>query len=193
MQHESRISGFNRLSVEERSRAIARSVGLDDDEVARRLHGGGLDPATADKIVENVIGVYALPLGVGLNFRVNGVDRLAPMAVEEPSVIAAASCAARMARPQGGFHAEQIGHSMTAQVQLYDVPDPEVATERILVEADALLALCRRSVPSLVARGGGPTQLGVRALGSGDMVIHISVDCLDAMGANIVNSIAEAA
>jgi hydroxymethylglutaryl-CoA reductase len=192
MQHDSRITGFHRLTLEERSRTLARRAGLDDEEVARRLRGGGLDPTTADKIVENVIGVYALPLGVGLNFRVNGVDRLAPMAVEEPSVIAAASYAARMVRPQGGFHAEQIGQCMTAQVQLYDVDDPDAATERILLESEALLALCRQTVPSLVARGGGPTQLGVRALGRGDLVIHIAVDCLDAMGANIVNSIAEA-
>src|SRR5689334_21080670 len=148
MQHDSRITGFHRLSVEERSRTLARRAGLDDEDVARRLRGGGLDPATADKIVENVIGVYALPLGVGLNFRVNGVDRLAPMAVEEPSVIAAASYAARMVRPQGGFHAEQIGQCMTAQVQLYDVDDPDMATERILLESEALLALCRQTVPS---------------------------------------------
>jgi hydroxymethylglutaryl-CoA reductase len=191
MKYESRIAGFHRLSIDERSRTLAQRMGIDETELARRLQGGGLEPAMADKIVENVIGVYSLPLGVGLNFRINGVDRLAPMVVEEPSVIAAASFAARMVRPDGGFRAEQLGSSMTAQVQLYDVRDPEAATERILLDSEHLLGLCRESVPSLVARGGGPTRLEVRALGRGDMVVHIAVDCLDAMGANIVNGIAE--
>jgi hydroxymethylglutaryl-CoA reductase len=192
MKYDSRIAGFHRLSLEERSRTLARRLGLDDLELACQLRDGGLAPATADKIVENVIGVYSLPLGVGLNFRVNGVDRLAPMAVEEPSVIAAASCAARMVRAEGGFFAEQLGSCMTAQVQLYDVRDPDAATEQILLESDELLARCRESVPSLVARGGGPTRIDVRALGRGDVVIHIAVDCLDAMGANLVNRLAEA-
>jgi hydroxymethylglutaryl-CoA reductase len=114
------------------------------------------------------------------------------MVVEEPSVIAAASNAARMVRAEGGFFAEQLGCLMTAQVQLHEVADAGKAAERIHRESDALLALCRASVPNLVARGGGPRSLEVRDLGDGYMVVHIYVDCLDAMGANLVNGVAEA-
>lgn len=193
MHDESRIAGFHKLALTERRRTLARLAGLADDDIDSSLRGGGLDAATADKMVENALGVYSLPFGIGLNVRINGVDRLAPMVVEEPSVIAAASNAARMARVEGGFFAEHLGSLMTAQVQLHDVRDPERAALRIRSESDQLIALCRASVPNLVARGGGPTSLEVRDLGEGYLVVHIYVDCLDAMGANLVNSVAEAA
>jgi hydroxymethylglutaryl-CoA reductase len=192
MQHESRIAGFHKLSLSERRRTLSERAGLADDEMERSLLGGGLDAATADKMVENALGCYSLPFGVALNVRINGVDRLAPMVVEEPSVIAAASNAARMVRAEGGFYAEHLGQLMTAQVQLHDVADPERATERLRAHQDELLDACRASVPNLVARGGGPESLEVRDLGAGYMVVHIYVDCLDAMGANLVNGIAEA-
>jgi hydroxymethylglutaryl-CoA reductase len=130
----SRIPGFYKLSLEERRVELAGRVGVSVDELVRALDEGGLDPETADKVVENVLGVYGLPFGVALNVRVNGVDRLVPMVVEEPSVIAAASNAARMVRGSGGFQAEMLESLMTTQVQLFDVPDPEGARVR-LVEA----------------------------------------------------------
>jgi hydroxymethylglutaryl-CoA reductase len=192
MQHESRIAGFHKLSLSERRRTLEARADLADGEIDQSLHGGGLDAPTADKIIENALGCYSLPFGIGLNVRVNGVDRLAPMVVEEPSVIAAASNAARMVRAEGGFYAEPLGTLMTAQVQLHDVSDPSGAAERIRAQSEALLADCRASVSNLVARGGGPHSLEVRDLGEGYMVVHIYVDCLDAMGANLVNGVAEA-
>jgi hydroxymethylglutaryl-CoA reductase len=192
MQHESRIAGFHKLSLSERRRVLSDRAGLADDEIDHSLEGGGLDAATADKMIENALGCYSLPFGVALNVRVNGVDRLAPMVVEEPSVIAAASNAARMVRAEGGFYAEHLGKLMTAQVQLHDVADPERAAERLRAHQNELLEACRASVPNLVARGGGPESLEVRDLGEGYMVVHIYVDCLDAMGANLVNGVAEA-
>jgi hydroxymethylglutaryl-CoA reductase len=192
MQHVSRIPGFGRLSLEERRRAVSERLSLAAEQLELALERGGLDEATADKMVENSLGTYALPFGVGLNFKINGLDRLAPMVVEEPSVIAAASNAARMVRAAGGFVGELLGSLMTAQVQLHAVPDPQVARARILAAAPELLAMASDAVAGLVVRGGGPRELEVRDLGDGYMVAHIQVDCLDAMGANLVNTVAEA-
>src|SRR5687767_3438385 len=146
----------------------------------------------ADKLVENVLGIYGLPFGLALNVCVNGKDHLVPMVVEEPSVIAAASNAARMVRASGGFHAEMLDSLMTAQVELRDVPKPAAALERLQAEAPRLLELGRAAVPNLMSRGGGPRELEVRDLGRGCLVLHIYVDCCDAMGANLANTIAEA-
>ena len=192
MQHVSRIPGFGRLSLTERRRAMSERLSLAGEQLQRALEHGGLDEATADKMVENALGTYALPFGIGLNFRINGLDRLAPMVVEEPSVIAAASNAARMVRDAGGFQGELLGSLMTAQVQLYAVRDPDAARARILAAAPELLESAAHAVASLVARGGGPRQIEVRDLGDGYMVVHVQVDCLDAMGANLVNTVAEA-
>jgi hydroxymethylglutaryl-CoA reductase len=192
MQHISRIPGFGRLSLEERRRAMSERSCVSAEQLARSLEHGGLDVATADKMVENSLGTYALPFGVGLNFSINGLDRLAPMVVEEPSVIAAASNAARMVRAAGGFVGELLGSLMTAQVQLHAVREPEAARARILAATPELLEMASRAVAGLVARGGGPRELLVRDLGAGYMVAHIQVDCLDAMGANLVNAVAEA-
>jgi hydroxymethylglutaryl-CoA reductase len=115
-----------------------------------------------------------------------------PMVVEEPSVIAAASNAARMIRGSGGFQAEMLESLMTTQVQLFDVPDPEGARVRLVAAEAELLELGARSVPNLLARGGGPRALEVRDLGDRCVVVHVHVDCRDAMGANLVNTIAEA-
>src|SRR5687767_8752574 len=126
---DSRIPGFYRLPLSSRRAELVRRAGLDEQDL-RTLDCGGLDAAEADRLVENAVGVYALPLGLGLNFRVNGRDFLVPMAVEEPSVIAAASNAARMIRENGGFEAEADEPVMTAQVELVGVPDPAAAEAR---------------------------------------------------------------
>ncbi|MEZ4225317.1 MAG: hydroxymethylglutaryl-CoA reductase, degradative [Polyangiaceae bacterium] len=188
----SRIPNFYKLSIEARRRLIADRRGLALDDLALVLDSGGLDADTADKVVENVLGLYGLPFGVALNVRVNGVDRLVPMVVEEPSVIAAASNAAKMVRPAGGFHAEVVEDWMTTQIQLSDVADVAGSITRLEQASDELLALAAEAVPGLLERGGGPRELEVRSLGAGMLVLHVHVDCLDAMGANLVNSVAEA-
>jgi hydroxymethylglutaryl-CoA reductase len=191
MSRTSRIPGFYKESVEARRRLLADAADLDGPELTRVLAGGGLDVATADKTVENVVGTYALPFSVGLNARVNDRDFLVPMVVEEPSVVAAASNAARMIREGGGFAAESDSPWMIAQVQLWEVSDPRAATERVTAARDRLLALADESVPGLVARGGGGREIEVRDLGDGLFVVHILVDVQDAMGANLVNTVAE--
>lgn len=192
MARESRISGFYRLPLALRRRAVCEVSGVELDELIESLDRGGLDPALADKIVENVLGTYGLPFGIALNARINDRDRLIPMVIEEPSVIAAASNAARIVRSEGGFRAEIRESLMTAQVQLTDVAEPERAAERLRASAHDLLTLSARAVPGLTARGGGPRSLEVRDLGERMLVVHVYIDCKDAMGANLANSVAEA-
>jgi hydroxymethylglutaryl-CoA reductase len=198
----SRISGFYRLPLGARRDELLARVALTPDEVAV-LDSGGLGVDDADRLVENAIGVYALPLGLGLNFLINGRDYLVPMAVEEPSVIAAASNAARMVRVGGGFQAEADEPVMTAQVEIVGVPDMPATVERLRAHRQEILELASAAVPRLVARGGGPRDLDVRiaggdgavapgALESRRVVVHVHVDCRDAMGANLVNTVAEA-
>jgi hydroxymethylglutaryl-CoA reductase len=187
----SRLPGFYKLSVDERRRLAAQALGVDVRDLVRALAAGGLDLSTADKTIENVIGTYSLPFGVGLNVTMNGKDYLVPMVVEEPSVVAAASNASKMIRAGGGFGAAADEPVMIAQVQLDDVPDAAKASEAILSQRRALLHDADRAVPGLVARGGGARDIEVRDLGDGMMVVHVLVDCRDAMGANLVNSVAE--
>jgi hydroxymethylglutaryl-CoA reductase len=183
----SRFPGFYNLTLERRRGALADLVGIDPAQLERPL----LDVPTADHMIENVVGVYGLPLAVALNFVVNGRDRLVPMCVEEPSVVAAASNAARMVRDTGGFVAEVDEPIMLAQIQLGDVPDPERARAAIEAAATELLALADAAQPSLARRGGGARGLEVRILEE-LVVVHLLIDCRDAMGANMVNTIAEA-
>ena len=163
----SRLRGFYRISVEERRRVVSEATDTPLDELAAALETGGLDPKTADKFVENVLGTYALPFGVALNVRVNGKDFVVPMVVEEPSVIAAASNAAKMVRAGGGFSADVDPPIMTCQVQLFEVRDVEAGAARIEADKDALLGLANGAVPGLIARGGGAKDLEVRRLVDG--------------------------
>jgi hydroxymethylglutaryl-CoA reductase len=183
------------VTVAERRALVSEATGADARDIERALDGGGIDADTADKFVENVLGTYALPYGVALNVRVNGHDRVVPMVVEEPSVVAAASNAAKMARAGGGFHVEVDPPLMISQIQLTDVADTEAACDRVRAHADEILALADRAVPGLVARGGGARSVEARALGAASdrmMCVHVIVDCKDAMGANLVNTVAEA-
>jgi hydroxymethylglutaryl-CoA reductase len=189
----SRIPGFYKLTLEERRLLVSEATGFPADAIARALENGGLLAETADKFVENVLGTYSLPYGITLNVRINGKDYVAPMVVEEPSVVAAASNAAKMARAGGGFRAEADAPIMISQVQLTQVADVAAATEAIVAAKAALLRKADASVPGLVQRGGGARDLDVRVLGGGEMlVVHLYVDCRDAMGANLVNTVAEA-
>ncbi len=191
MKRTSRIPGFYKEPVESRRRLLAEAADLDTSEIARVLAAGGLDVATADKTVENVLGTYALPFSLGLNVRINERDWLVPMVVEEPSVVAAASNAARMIREGGGFSAEADEPLMVAQVQLWGVREADAATRRLREAEASLLAMADAAVSSLVARGGGARAIEARDLGDGLYVVHVVVDVRDAMGANLVNTVAE--
>ncbi len=191
----SQLPGFYKVTVAERHTLVSDATGVDIHEIRRALEGGGLDAETADKFVENVLGTYSLPYGVTLNVRVNGQDHVVPMVVEEPSVVAAASNAAKMVRAGGGFTAEIDPPLMISQVQLTHVKDADAAKRAILDAKDEILAAANDAAPGLVARGGGARELEVRVLGepADEMIVaHILVDCRDAMGANLVNTIAEA-
>src|SRR5580658_186452 len=191
----SEISGFYRKSIVER-RAVARQwAGLSEDEARAWEFPPGVDPSVFDRMIENVIGVMPLPLGVATNFRINEKDYLIPMAIEEPSVVAAASNAAKVARVAGGFFAQSTDPVMIGQVQIMDVHDPSAARLRILHQREALLAAANAKDPVLVKFGGGAKELEVRILPSprGTMVIvHLLVDARDAGGMNAVNTMCEA-
>ena len=192
MARNSRLPGFHKGSVRERRALVSDATGADLAEIEHALHAGGLDAATADKFVENVLGTYALPYGVALNVRVNGHDHVVPMVIEEPSVVAAASNAAKMVREGGGFAAEADPPLMIAQIQLRDVTDAEASVRRVLEQESEIVDLANQSVPGLVARGGGARSVEARVLAEDVVVVHVVVDCQDAMGANLVNSVAEA-
>jgi hydroxymethylglutaryl-CoA reductase len=195
MNPSSRLPGFYKLGVAERLETIAAWADLTEDEAATLLGAPGLTPDLADKLIENVVGVFGMPLGVAANFVVNGRDVLVPMAVEEPSVVAAASHIAKIARGAGGFRAETTAPEMIGQIQVLDLDDLDAARAAVLAHADELLdiaACCDRTVVEL---GGGPRGVEVRALpetAAGPMlVVHLIYDCRDAMGANMVNTACE--
>jgi hydroxymethylglutaryl-CoA reductase len=183
---------LHRVALHKRRALVGDATGVDPRDIERALLGGGLDAETADKFVENVLGTYALPYGVALNVRVNGHDHVVPMVIEEPSVVAAASNAAKMVREGGGFVADADAPLMIAQVQLRDVPDAEGAKERIVERADEIIELADRAIAGLVARGGGTRSVEARVLADDMVVVHVIIDCKDAMGANLVNGVAEA-
>jgi hydroxymethylglutaryl-CoA reductase len=187
----SRLPGFYKLSLEERRKVAAEALGVEVAHLEHALHDGGLDCATAEKTIENVVGTFSLPFAIGLNVRLNGRDHLVPMVVEEPSVVAAASNASKMIRAGGGFDADADPPIMISQVQLDDVPDAGAAQAAIEAHREEILALADTAVPGLVRRGGGTRGLEVRDLGDGMVVVHLLVDCRDAMGANLVNTVAE--
>jgi hydroxymethylglutaryl-CoA reductase len=191
----SRLTGFYRLSPAERRRRLLDHAGLPAEGFAA-LDPGALALDVADGMIENVVGVYALPFAVAVNFTIDGTDTLVPMVIEEPSVVAAASNAARMTRPRG-FTSIASAPIMIGQIQITELADVESAAATLRGHAEALLGDARRLVPRLAERGGGPTALEVRPLTRGGpdggvLVVHLHVDCRDAMGANLVNTLCEA-
>src|SRR5271165_3094057 len=187
MARTSRLPGFYKVTVNERRALVGDATGCDAMELERALDSGGLDADTADKFVENVLGTYSLPYGVALNVRVNGRDHVVPMVIEEPSVVAAASNAARMVRESGGFEASADPPHMIAQVQIHSVGDASAASAGLLAHAEEITKLADAAVPGLLARGGGTRGVEVRVLAEDVVVVHVIVDCKDAMGANLVN------
>ena len=195
MEKTSRIPGFYKLPVEERVRIVKEFAGLTDEEAALLLKAGSLDISIADRMIENVIGTWPLPLGIATNFLINGRDYLIPMAIEEPSVVAAASNAAKMAREGGGFFTSSTDPIMISQIQLVKVKNAEEAKNAILAEKQRILEIANERDPVLVKLGGGARDVEVRIIDTmmGKMVItHLIVDVRDAMGANVVNTMAEA-
>lgn len=191
----SSYSGFFKLPVDERLNEIAEFAALTEEEKATIYSADSLDMEKADHMVENVIGRFSLPMGVGLNFIINGKDVVIPMVSEEPSVIAACTNAAKMAREAGGFTASSSGNIMIGQIQMLNVPTPFAAKSKILEKKDEIIRICNDKDPVLVNFGGGVKDVEVRVIDSivGPMVIvHLLVDTLDAMGANAVNTMAEA-
>jgi hydroxymethylglutaryl-CoA reductase len=195
MERSSEISGFYRLSIEGRRKILREWAHLTDAELAAYDFPTGIDPGIFDRMIENVVGSYAYPLGIATNFRINQKDYLVPMAIEEPSVVAAASNAAKVARAEGGFSAQTTAPVMIGQVQLLDVADPAAARLRILAARPTLLEKANAQDPLLVKFGGGARDIEVRVLPSprGTMVVvHLLVDARDAAGMNAVNTMCEA-
>ncbi|MCS7098953.1 MAG: hydroxymethylglutaryl-CoA reductase, degradative [Sulfolobales archaeon] len=191
----SRVPGFYKLPIEERLRIVKEFAGLVDDEVELLKKTGRLGLEVADKMIENVIGTFELPYGVAVNFLVNNRDYLVPMVIEEPSVVAGASNAARWCREGGGVVSTATEQIMISQIQVVKVPSPHTAVIRILERKKEILDLANSTNDVLVKLGGGARDLEVRVLDSpvGKMlVVHLLVDVRDAMGANIVNTMAEA-
>ncbi|MCS7222588.1 MAG: hydroxymethylglutaryl-CoA reductase, degradative [Anaerolineae bacterium] len=190
----SRISGFYRLSAEARARVVAEWAGLDAEEAA--LLERSLALSQADKMIENVIGLYPLPMGIAVNFLINGKDYLIPMVIEEPSVVAGASYAARLAREGGGFFAESDESLMIGQIQVLGLTDVEAARAAVLAQKQRLLDLANQTDPVIVSLHGGARDIEARIVPESPagpmLVVHVLYDCRDAMGANMVNTACEA-
>ncbi len=196
MGRSSRLAGFYNKTLDERVETIAAWADLTKEETATLRGTMGLDQERADQMIENVVGRHALPLGIAVNFLINGQDVLVPMVIEEPSVVAGASFAAKLARTGGGFKATTTPSEMIGQIQVLDVADPNSARFDILAAREELLARANETDPILLELGGGARDLEARVIETspaGPMVIvHLIVDCRDAMGANAVNTACEA-
>src|SRR6266516_4721916 len=193
MSKPSSISSFYKLSLEERLDKLRDFSGLSEEEI-ELVKNGKLSLSTAQRMIENVVGILPIPLGIAVNFLINGRDYLIPMAIEEPSVVAAASHAAKLSRPSGGFQASSTDPIMIGQVQLVKSRSPRDAEKQILASKKEILNIANQQDPMLISKGGGAKDLRVRILPSltGTMVIaELMVDCRDAMGANVVNTMAE--
>ena len=193
--HTSRLPGFREQELAERLDRLAQASGISPEALAALAGEAGLTPDQADHMVENAVGVFGLPLGVALNFVVNGREVLVPMAIEEPSVVAGASFMAKLARAGGGFQATSSEPQMIAQLQVLDLADPDDARRRVLDHRAEILAEVDTVDPVIAGLGGGARDLEARILREtavGPMlIVHLIVDVRDAMGANAVNTAAE--
>ncbi len=192
----SRISGFYKLSLDDRLDALAQNLNADADvNSASRVTFGSLSAQDASLMVENVVATHNLPLGIGLNFKINGIDKFVPMVIEEPSVVAGVSFMAKLARAGGGFSATTSAPEMIGQIQILDLEDIEIAQKTIYKNRDNLLAIADDVDPILKKLGGGAKDLEVRIIENSPigafLVVHLIYDVRDAMGANAVNTACE--
>jgi len=195
MSKSSRIPGFYNLSVEERLRKVAEFANLSEEEVKLLLNEGNIGLDLANRMIENVVGTMSYPFAIAPNFLIDGKDYLIPMVIEETSVVAAASNAAKMMRSKGGIFTSATDPIMIGQIQLTKVKDPWAAKMKILEHKDEIIKIANDQDPTLVKFGGGAKDVEVRVIESpvGQMVItHLLVDVRDAMGANAVNTMCEA-
>ncbi|RME08577.1 MAG: hydroxymethylglutaryl-CoA reductase, degradative, partial [Anaerolineae bacterium] len=192
--NRSRFPGFYNLPLQERHQRLIESELLNPAQAAMLLDGG-LSPEQAVHMIENVVGRYALPFGLALNFVINGREVVIPMVVEEPSIVAGASYMAKLARAGGGFHAHTTPPEMIGQMQILDVADPAAARLALLEKRAELLSLAAEIDPVLQELGGGPRDLEVRLIPASPigpfLVAHLIYDTRDAMGANAVNTACE--
>ncbi len=195
MSRSSLVSGFYKLSPKERLEFVREFAVLSDEECALLRNTGSLPLELADRMIENVIGAVPVPLGIAVNFQINKRDYLVPMAIEEPSVVAAASYVAKMVRQGGGFHTSSTPPIMIGQIQAVGIKDPYAARMRVIQTKEEILKKANDQDPVLVSVGGGAKDLDAKVIHTtqGPMLItELHVDCRDAMGANAVNTMAEA-
>ncbi len=196
MKESSRLAGFYKLSTKKRIDALREFSGLTVEEAGALSGARGLGLQQADHMIENVVGVFGLPLGIATNFLINGRDVLVPMAIEEPSVVAGASFAARLVRDGGGFKTSSDEPLMIGQIQVLDVPNPWAARFDLLAAKEPILSLANEQDPVIVKLGGGARDLEVRVVENSPvgsmLVVHLIYDARDAMGANTVNTALEA-
>ena len=186
---------FYELSVDKRLELLAEETGLSTDDLAKLSGRSGLNETQADHMIENVVGIYALPLGIARNFLVNGREVQVPMVIEEPSVVAAASFIAKLVRAGRGFTASTDAPEMIGQMQVLDVADLNAAKKALETEREGLLAVAGESDPLLKKLGGGARDLQVRVIDDSPigpfLVLHLIMDVRDAMGANAINTALE--
>src|SRR3989337_2224322 len=186
---------LHHLTPADRLEWLAQQTGLDNAALEPFAPAGGLTLEQADHMIENVAGIYALPLGVARHFIVNGREVLVPMVIEEPSVVAGASFMARLARAEGGFISSTDAPEMIGQIQILDIADLNHARQNLLEHKAELLAEAAQYDPVLISRGGGPRGIVVRIIDDSPvgpfLVLHLIYDVRDAMGANAVNTACE--
>jgi len=191
----SEISGFFKKSIEKRQEIISSLFSLNKDEVNLLKNFGYFTKTQIDSSIENVIGSYQLPLAIATNFKINDCDYLVPMVIEEPSIVAAASNAAKIARKLGGFYSNPITPHMISQIQITNIPNIKKAIKKIKEHEQEILDLANKQDPILIELGGGAIEVSSRVIETKRnpmLIVHLIVNVLDAMGANIVNSMSEA-
>ena len=191
----SEISGFYKLTIEERQKILNDLFDLNQDEMKLLQNFGYFNPTQMDTLIENVVGSYQLPMGIACNFKINNKDYLIPMVIEEPSVVAAASNAAKFARKHGGFHSEKVNSVMISQIQITQLKDINASKEILLKHKEKILKIANEQDPTLNELGGGAFDFELKEINTGKgkmLILHLLVNVLDAMGANVVNTMAEA-
>ncbi|MBC1409609.1 hydroxymethylglutaryl-CoA reductase, degradative [Listeria welshimeri] len=186
---------FYKKTLEERQAILAEYANLNEEEQAFLASTGALSFDKANHMIENTVGIYSLPLGLGMNMLLNDKKYIVPMAMEEPSVVAAQSSGAKLIAQNGGITSTATDRKMIGQIELITVPDVEAAEEKVIANREKIIAIANNAHPSLLKRGGGAVDLQVRttktASGETLFIIHLLVDTQEAMGANMVNTMVE--